>query len=406
MKNYLTDKQLENYAKVLFWGLSTARKQAGKEYKSGDIVLVNYDLDAIPLLEKLYPLLMKKDFHVRSRMMGLPSIERAFYKHANKDQLGFLPSWAEQRYEKAHGSISLIAPASRDHLKDINPERMTLASRAIKPLRKIRDRREPTGEFAWTLCMMPTRALAEKAEMKTSEYAKEIAKACRLDESDPVASWEETYRRSKKVRDWLNSLNVEYFHIRSEAGTDLKVYLGKDRQWIGTTGYNIPSAEIFTCPDCRLTEGVYVSNMPSFRDGNTVKDIRLVFKKGKVVEASASAGEEFLKKQLEIDEGAKMLGEFSMTDKRSSAIKKFMANTLFDENIGGENGNVHIAIGTVLTDSYAGKEDFHKVRKKLGFNESTLHWDIVDTSPKTVTAHLKNGKNIIIYKDGMFQNDQ
>lgn len=403
MKKLFTEKQLENYAEILFWGLETARKQAGKSYQPNDLIFINYELDAIPLLEKLYRSLIKKGFHVMTKMNSLPEIERDFFNYANEDQLKFLPPWSEKMYEHLHGTINLIAPASRDHLKDIDPERIVLSSRAIKPIHEIRDRREPLGEFAWTLCMMPTKALAKEANMPIEKYATEIAKACRLNEENPVATWENTYQQSIKIRNWLESLRVEYFHVKSEAGTNLKIYLGNDRKWIGTTGHNIPSAEIFTCPDCYRTEGVYVSNMPSFRDGQVVENIRLVFKDGKVIDSSASKGETFLRKQLLTDQGAGMLGEFSMTDKRNSTIDTFMANTLFDENVGGEHGNVHIAIGKSFPEAYSGNKQFSEIRKDLGFNDSTLHWDIIDTSPKTVTAKLKNGGDLVIYADGIFQ---
>ncbi len=102
--------------------------------------------------------------------------------------------------------------------------------------------------------------------------------------------------------------------------------------------------------------------------------------------------------------GADRIGEFSMTDKRFSRITKFMAETLFDENMGGPQGNSHIALGSAYEDTYTG--DVSKLSKKesaaLGFNDSSVHTDIITTTRRTVTAHLKDGSKRLIYKDGQY----
>ncbi|MCX5850442.1 MAG: aminopeptidase, partial [Deltaproteobacteria bacterium] len=105
-----------------------------------------------------------------------------------------------------------------------------------------------------------------------------------------------------------------------------------------------------------------------------------------------------------IDRGANKVGEFSLTDRRFSRIDRFMADTLFDENYGGRYGNCHIALGSSYSDTYDGSTArLTKERKEsLGFNDSALHWDLVNTEEKTVTALLASGKQVVIYQDGMF----
>jgi aminopeptidase len=198
-------------------------------------------------------------------------------------------------------------------------------------------------------------------------------------------------------------MRVKTYHIESN-NIDLKVTPGEHRKWVGISGHNIPSFEIFLSPDWRGTEGIYYSNLPSFRSGNYVKGVRLEFKKGSAIKIIAEAGEKFVVKQLSLDNGANKLGEFSLTDKRFSRIDKFMANTLFDENHGGRYGNCHLAVGASYSDTYDGNPaDLTKRMKKiLGFNDSALHWDLVNTEKKTVTAHLSSGKKVIIYDNGKF----
>ena len=198
-------------------------------------------------------------------------------------------------------------------------------------------------------------------------------------------------------------MDVEYYHIESQ-NIDLKIVPGKKRRWIGISGHNIPSFEIFLSPDWRGTEGVYYADQPSYRNGNYVEGVKLIFRKGSVTKAEAKRGQEFVRKQIGLEPGAGRVGEFSLTDKRFSRIDRFMANTLYDENYGGRFGNCHVAVGSSYSDTYDG--DSSKLTKKrkgeLGFNDSALHWDLVNTEDKRVSALLNSGKKVVIYEHGEF----
>jgi aminopeptidase len=106
-----------------------------------------------------------------------------------------------------------------------------------------------------------------------------------------------------------------------------------------------------------------------------------------------------------MDRGACRVGEFSLTDRRFSRIDRFMADTLFDENHGGEYGNCHIALGSSYSTTYKGDPATltKEMKKEMGFNDSALHWDIVNTEDKTVTAHLTSGRKVVIYESGIFK---
>ncbi len=234
-------------------------------------------------------------------------------------------------------------------------------------------------------------------------YTSQIIKACYLDKYDPVAEWESIYKEVTKIKKWLNGLRIRYLHVESK-NVDLKITPGEKRRWKGISGHNVPSFEIFFSPDWRGTEGIYYANLPSFRTGNYVEEVRLTFKKGSVVKVEAKTGEDFAIKQTKMDEGASKVGEFSLTDNRFSRIDRFMADTLFDENFGGKYGNCHVAIGSSYTDTYEGNPaDLSKeAKKKLGFNDSALHWDLVNTEDKRVTARLTSGDDLVIYEKGRF----
>jgi len=106
-------------------------------------------------------------------------------------------------------------------------------------------------------------------------------------------------------------------------------------------------------------------------------------------------------------ENADRVGEFSLTDARLSRIDRFMADTLYDENVGGPFGNTHLALGNAYQDTYDGDaaELGEKDWERLGFNQSAIHTDIVSTSDRTVTAVLRDGSERVIYAGGEFQLD-
>ncbi len=400
LKELLTDNQLEQYADVLIWGLQTARSN---EYKKNDIILIRYDLPARKFAEILFKKILQMGMHPIQRMNGSPDMEFQHYDISNDEQLTFKAPGDEELYNNINGLISLRGPESITHLSSVDPKKIGKASIARKYIRDILNKREDSGDFSWTLCSFPTAAPAGHANLDIEEYSKQIVKACFLDEKNAVDKWKEIYTEASRIKNWLNALDVDYYHMKSQK-TDLKIYPGEKRKWIGISGHNIPSFELFLSPDYRKTTGVYFADQPSFQSGNYVKNIRVVFEKGIAVKVEAEKGEDFTKKQFNMDKGAGRLGEFSLTDKRFSKIDTFMADTLFDENYGGQYGNSHIALGASYSDTYDGDptELTKELKEELGFNDSALHWDIINTEDKVVTARLTSGEDKIIYENGMF----
>jgi len=397
----LTKKQLDKYADVLLWGLKTARNSA---FKRGDVVLVQFDLPAVQLAEILQGKLLDMGMNPVIRSSSTPDMEHTFYQKANNKQLVFRGSWQDDLYAHLNGRIYLHAPASLTHLADVDPKRIGKHAVAMKPLRDLMREREEKGMLGWTLCMMPTEALAKKAGLSLRQYTHQVIKACYLDKPDPVGEWKRLFKEAMTIKKYMNKMDVLYYRLESE-GTDLRITPGEKRRWIGVSGHNIPSFELFISPDWRGTEGTYAADQPSYRSGNLVEGMRLTFKKGIVTRAVAKKGEPFLRKQLKMDQGASRVGEFSLTDKRFSKISKFMASTLYDENHGGRYGNSHLAVGASYSDTYDGDpaDLTQEMKDQLGFNDSALHWDLVNTQKKTVTAHLASGESIVVYQDGLFK---
>ena len=396
----LTRLQLDRYADVLLWGLHTSRPNP---YAPGDVVLVQYDLAALRLAEAVYAKLLEQGLNPIPRLTLTQAMETAFYGRADEAQLVFQAPGQALLHENLNGAMHLLAPENLTHLSGIDPKRIATAALARKPLRDILVRREEAGDFGWTLCLYPTPELARKASMTNREYAAQVTGACFLREADPVAKWRALYEEANAIKNWLNALPVSRLRIESD-NVDLTVTPGESRRWLGLSGHNIPSFEIFTSPDWRGTSGRYFADQPSYRSGNYVHGVRLTFKDGQVTDIAADQGEEFVRKQLAMDAGASRLGEFSLTDRRFSKIDRFMANTLYDENFGGPNGNCHVAVGSSYSDTFAGDPAELTTERKiqLGYNDSALHWDLVNTEPKRVRAHLADGREVTIYDNGQF----
>lgn len=392
---------IEKYADVMIYALKSARKNG--KFKPGENILLSFDYPALNLAEVIYQKLIEQGFNVVARPYLSESMTKSFYTKASAKQLKFCAPWDKVLNENLNGLIALRAPQDLANLKNVNAKNIALATLARKEVRKIMDEREQKGLFSWTLANYPTEGLAKQAGLTLKEYEKQIAQACFLTEKNPAKKFAEVQKEIDEIAKWLSSLPIDTIRTQSKS-MDLEIKLGENRRFISGGGCNVPSFEIFTSPDFRGTRGTYFSDLMSFRNGNYVKDISLEFKAGRVIKATASTGQEFLRKMLALDKGACQVGEYSLTDNRFSKINKFMADTLYDENFGGKYGNSHIAIGSSYIDTYSGNlaKMTKELKKKLGFNDSALHWDLVNTQDKLVSVKLKNGKHLTIYEKGRF----
>lgn len=399
-----SQKTLEKYADLLV----NFALNGGKGIDKDDVVNIRCPEAAKPLYAALNKAVIKADGHVigdfKPNVDDNHNIKRDFYKYADKHQLGHFPSkYLRGLVDEADHMIAIQAETDKQALKEVDPEKIMERSKALKPFMEWRDEKEHRGEFSWTLAAYATESAANEAGISLEEYWQEIIHACYLDKENPVAEWKEIYKEIDKIVETLNSMPIDSVHVDAN-NIDLNIKIGKKREWKGGGGRNIPSYEIFTSPDWRGTEGSISFNQPLYRYGNLVKDVELEFENGKVTKASASKNEDVLKEMIST-EGANKVGEFSLTDKRFSRISRFMAETLFDENMGAEHGNTHIALGRAYKDCFDGDPSklSDKDWEKLGFNDSSVHTDIVSTEPRSVTATLKDGSETIIYKNGMFQ---
>lgn len=394
-------KVLENYAKVLV----NFALGGGTGIKKGETVYLQGALSALPL----YRAVKKQIFDSGGYIIGslgddMDGFGRYFYDHASDDQLTNFPAaYYKGLVQSVDHRVALLSDHNVHELDKVDPKKMMLAQKSRKKISEWFDKKENEGKYTWTLALYGTPSMAKEAGLTLEQYWKEIIKACYLDKADPIAEWKRISREVERVARKLTSLNIIDLHAVGK-DMDIKFKLGQNRKWLGGSGRNIPSFEVFTSPDWRGTEGWIRFNQPLYYYGPKVEGIELWFQNGRVVKSSATKNQKLLHEMLATDKGAAQIGEYSLTDKRLSRITKFMAETLFDENMGGPFGNTHMAVGKSYTDTYAPgtKGVARSLFRKLGYNESAIHVDMISTTDRTVTARLPGGKQKVIYKNGQF----
>jgi aminopeptidase len=397
---------LERYARLLVeFALGH-----GNGIEPGDVVQMNGTDASKPLYVETCKAVWRAGGNVIHAFMPAEDesgdVRRAFYELAGDEQIGFFPeAYSRGLMEQVDHALVLYGPTIPRSLDGVDPAKQMQRQQAHKPLRVWEQEKENRGEYSWTIAVYGTPGMAAEAEMSVEEYWEQIIKACLLDQEDPVARWRELRGVIRTTRDRLNALPIERLHLEGPE-VDLWVALGEHRNWQDGVGWNMPSFELFTSPDWRGTEGWIRFSEPLYAFGSLITGVELEFRGGRVARAIAAENEPLLHEML-TTENADKVGEFSLTDSRLSPIDRFMADTLYDENVGGPFGNTHLALGNCYQDTYVGDpttlttEDWDR----LGFNESAIHTDIVSTTDRIVTAVLRDGSERVIYADGQFQLD-
>ena len=368
-----------------------------------DVVFVQIPECAKPFYIPLQTAILKAWWH--PIMQYIPDgVTRNFYENASDEQLSFIPeAYQIWKIESMTHNILVIADSDLHELDGIEPSKMMKRIQANRKIRDLRDKKEREWKFSRTICMYGTEAMAKEAWLSLEEYRNQIISACFLDEKNPVQKRKEVNAETHRVKDKLNELKIEYVHV-IWPDEDLKVKIWSNRLWEAWWGCNIPSFEVFTSPDCRDVNGRMKCNQPLYRYWNLVEWIRLEFKDWKLISARADKNDEILQEMVKI-EWMDHLWEFSLTDARISKITHFMAETLFDENVGWEYGNTHIALWRWFDECYAwAKNRLEDVnfKKSIWLNMSPEHVDVISTAKRKVIWILWDGNEILIYEDGKF----
>lgn len=343
--------------------------------KPNEQVIIQGTSVAYPLINEIYKECLLSDAH--PLVLANLDTEYTFYKYAKEHQLVYVSPITKFVAENVDVNIGIFCEPSPKGLSTVDPMKMRTRAAARRELTEIFMKRVGEGKLRWTGLPFPISAEAQEASMALEEYENFVYSSCLVDREDPIAEWKRISQQQQKTCDFLNQ--AKEIHVLGE-DTDLTFNV-QGRKWINCSGKeNMPDGEVFTGPVENSVNGTVRFTYPGIYAGREVEDIKLAFKDGRVVNASAAKGNDFLQQILKV-EGADRLGEASIGT--NYGINRFTKNMLFDEKMGG---TIHMALGNSYPES-------------LAKNKSAIHWDILKDMKKDGEIYADDK---LFYKNGKF----
>jgi aminopeptidase len=345
--------------------------------QKGEVVAIQGPTPGEPLLQAIYEEVLRAG-GLPIMQVGLEEQAPAFYELASDEQLEWIPPTARWTIENCDVRLAVMADTNARELQGVDPKKQALVSRSRKEIMETSMRRSAQGEYRWNVTLFPTQAYAAEAGLSLARYEDFFYSACLATDSEPLTAWQRQSDQVHRLTEWITG--KEEVHIKAP-GTDIKLGVA-GRTWIPCVGlHNMPDGEFFTGPVEDSVEGEIAFSFPAIYGGREVSGVRLRFEGGKVVDASAEQGEDFLIEMLDTDEGARHLGELGIGT--NYGISTGTKEILLDEKIGG---TIHMAVGMSYPESG-------------GTNQSAVHWDMV--------CDLRSGGSISVdgtelQRDGQF----
>ncbi len=340
-------------------------------------------------------------------------VRKAFIQNAPDEDLSATPPWELVRTEALLDGAAVIqfsGEAEPELFADLDQGRVGRA-RAIDGM-KIYVRAVNERLINWTIAAFPTegQALQVFGEPDLERLWEAVAQSVRLDEPDPVASWQAHLDKLHRRCAQLDALELDAVHF-SGPGTDLTIGLVPGVRWVGggietRDGIahvpNLPTEEVFACPDWRRTEGSVRSTRPLALGGTIVRDLELRFAGGECVKVTASSGAGAVQAQMDVDGFGKRLGEVALVDGESRVGQTGITffDTLFDEN-----ATCHIAYGSAVTFGLDGLDGLSPDElRDRGINVSSVHTDFMIGGPEVaVDGVTADGRTVPILREDTWQ---
>lgn len=404
------DEKLRNYARLAV--------RVGLGVKPGQRVLVQAPVETA----KLARLVVREAYAAGASFVDVrwddDDVQLARFELAPDGTFDTISRWrvdAETETADAGGAVIAIRATNPNLLANVDAKRVSTYQKAWATYRQPYSAQVMTNRLNWNLISAPVADWAAlmfpdaSAEEAVEKQWDAIFAATRADLPDPVAAWEEHLAHLKGRREALNAKQYAALHFRG-GETDLTVGLADNHLWGGgaadTTGgitftANIPTEEVWTAPHRERVDGVVVSTKPLSYSGVLIDGIRIEFRDGRIVNASAKQGEAALKEMISTDEGSHRLGEVALVP-HSSPISRsglFFYNTLYDENAAS-----HIAIGRAYRFNVAGGVDMTDEQfAQAGGNDSLTHVDwMIGSDQIDVDGITKDGNREPVMRGGEF----
>jgi aminopeptidase len=372
--------------------LAEVAVRVGLGLRAGQELVLTAPIEALPLVRRITEHAYKAGALLVTTFYADDPTVLARFQYAPDASFDYAPVWLQDGIAKAfkNGAARMaIAGTNPALLGGQDPAKVAranvAASKASKPAMELITRHE----INWTIVAAATPEWAklvfpgEPVDEAVAKLWEAIFRASRITDDDPVAAWQEHGAQLKQRVDLLNAKRFSALHFKSADGsTDLRVGLADEHLWAGggtTAGNgvycqpNIPTEECFTTPHKDRVDGVVRASKPLSHQGTLIENIRCRFEGGKIVEATATAGENVLNRLISTDEGARRLGEVALVPASSpiSATGILFWSTLFDENAAS-----HIALGQAYSTCLIGGEKMEEAQlNALGANSSLIHVD-------------------------------
>lgn len=381
----MRDPRLDKLAGVVVGHCAAVRK--------GDLVTIVGEPLAMPAIEAMFEAIIKAGGHP-SYHAKCESLHDLLLRFGTDEQLRHVSPFERHRLERCDVLIVLSCPVNTRCLEALDPARVVAAQSARRGLLTMSLARAARGEVRYCLTEIPGHAAAQEAGMSLAAYTDWVCRAGMLDLDDPLGAWKDLDRRHRRMIELLQTTSQLRFCVpasdgadgrRRHDGTDLTVDVS-GRTWVSCAGGdNFPDGEVYSGP--RSAEGFVNFDQPANYRGREIRGIRLEFRGGKVVSASAERNEAYLHELLAQDEGARVMGEIALgTNYR---IDRMINNAFYDEKLGG---SFHLALGAGYPQT--GND-----------NQSALHWDIVcDLRPSAAanSGGTIEADGVVIQRDGRF----
>ena len=398
---------LREYAKLIV--------RCGVNVQKGQDVNIYADLDQPEFVK----MVVEEAYKAKAREVivfwNYQPLEKIHTRYQSVKTMGTVQEWQKARQQHYCDTLPCrihLVSEDPDGLKGVNMAKMAKARQLTYPILKpYADARE--GRQQWCIAAVPGVAWAKKVfpglpKGKAVEKLWEAILSTSRVDGDALKNWEAHNADLARRCDYLNSLNIRQLHYTADNGTDLTVGMISEAQFCGGGetsrqgiffNPNIPTEECFISPMRGEAEGIVYSTKPLSYQGQLIENFFMRFEGGKVVEAKAETGDELLNTMLDMDEGARYLGECALVPQASPICQSGLLfyNTLFDENAA-----CHLAVGMGFADTI---QDHHNKTleecRELGINDSMIHEDfMIGCDSMNIDAICENGDVVRIFENG------
>ena len=389
--------------------LAEVAVRTGVNLAQGQELVISAPIEALPLVRRIVLHAYKAGASLVTPMFNDGEITKARYEHGADASFDAAPAWLFEGMGKAFSDGAARMAITGDDpmlLAEVDPKLVARVGKATSIASK--PAMTPIVGFAvnWNIIAYPTEGWAAQVypDLPVAEAQAKlmdaIYDASRIGGDDPVQNWVNHTAELRTRIDWLNDQGFDALQYTGP-GTHLRLGLAEGHNWKGGASPalngivcqpNIPTEEVFTCPHAYKVDGTVTATKPLAHQGSVIEDISMRFEAGKIVDATASKGQEQLRALLKTDDGSSRIGEVALVP-HSSPISQsgvLFYNTLFDEN-----ASCHIALGQCYADTIEGGSELSPEElQQKGGNQSIIHvdWmmgsDAVDIDGLTLTGEI------------------